>query len=173
MDGAVAVGVSIAVATLGACVSILIATRQLRLQREAVQGANMIKLLDEWDGSLRPKRVRLKNLINGLQSGPAVPLTKLEDEGAEHPAIAISHFFDKLGLMVDTNAVHEDAVGGFLGGSIVYWHGLLGRFIVAERNERRSDSRQYQQYFSDLARRMHDREPHARRKHLKPHPIEA
>lgn len=140
-----------------------------RSEREARRSNDIgvLEFLREYRESEASRRYVFRELANG--NDPSLGISGLPDDAREH-VVAVCHYLDHLGFLVDRGIVSGPSVAGLLGESVLRSWEELAPSIKAERQARAGD---YAEYFEDLAAAVLDTDPRAVRKHLRSVPSDA
>jgi hypothetical protein len=140
-----------AVASLGAAAAAIAAWRAVsqarRLQKEATKANEIPALLDFVREYRRYERARRYILRKLRKQHPTIRVADLPRKPREH-SLAVCHYLDHLGFLVNQGLVDPIAVAGFMGDSMLRCWDELWPYIEAERKARDGP---YAQYFEDLA----------------------
>jgi hypothetical protein len=160
---------SFIVSSVAAAVAMFSAGIAVQANQE-VRRANHLAIQDslrEWRELDASRRFVLQELRK--RDASVVGITGL-DEGARKHAVAVCHFLDHLGFLVDRGVVRRDDVAGLLGEAVLRNWSALSDFI---REERRLRNSEYSQYFEHLAAEVLRTDPVEIRRHLRRVPRDA
>jgi hypothetical protein len=143
-------GLGLSIVALG--VSVVVARNQLRQSSITNAQPLAIDLFREFRERSADRRRLHKELPKIKDS--AKGFESIADEELQQLARSTSHWYDNIGVLVAHGMVEPEYVAGFLGTSAIDTWNLLKRFIVGDRECRKSIGQDddYQDYFEYLVR---------------------
>jgi hypothetical protein len=164
MDVSIAVSVG---AIIVAAVSAVYAGQTVRETRKANAVPALLDFLREYRRYESERRYVLRELSD--ECDPRLGVTGLPDS-ARKQVLAVCHYLDQLGLLVDQGLVNPEAVTGFMGESVLRNWRARAPYIDTERKLRNED---YAKYFESLVARVLAIGPRVARKRLQSVPADA
>lgn len=109
-----------------------------------------LALLHEWNHDLWDARADAQKHVEDLRELAQTRLKPLTDLRSDYPsAVKMSHFFDKVGYLLEAGHVDTGLVTVAFKSSAKFWWGVLEPFIREEAKDR--PDKKYQEYFRRLA----------------------
>jgi hypothetical protein len=154
---------SLVVSVMAVTVAVASGVVALLSQREARKSNDLaiLEALREYREIEASRRFVFRELAQ--RNNPALGITRLDEESRKH-VVAVCHYLDHLGFLVDSSVVKREAIAGLLGESVLRCWKDLRPFIEAERRERDGE---YAQYFENLAAEVLEADPKKVRSHLR------
>ncbi len=134
--------------------SLLLNAKQMFDNAQAIRSGQAIRLIERWsDPVFRDNRVTLRKIWSNDLS---IDLDGSPDSETHRHLVAVSNFFEEMGIAISLDKVDEQHLWLFFGQMVPMIHAILTPWIIKQRRD--EQDRAFRE-FESLAERWRDRAP--------------